>query len=122
MTFPNFGQFRFMYDQLAQPLTIRVPTGNQTRDERGLPAPEYQPDNHVNEPLVSNADPNLTYHNAGGGQIAVGNMYWESQTAGQPLGTLVITQQGQKYKVISHGLDVAAGLTYYQVQGVGQDE
>ncbi|WP_130843987.1 hypothetical protein [Lactiplantibacillus mudanjiangensis] len=111
-----------MYDQLAQPLTVRVPTGNQTRDKRGLPIEGFQPDKLVNEPLVSNADPNLTYHNAGGGQISVGTLYWESRTAGYPLGTLVITKPGQTYKVISHGLDVAANLTYYQVQGVGQDE
>jgi len=111
-----------MYDQLAQPLTIRVPTGGQTRDTLGLPSPEYQPDIQVNEPLVSNSDPNLTYHNAGGGQISVGNLYWESRTVGRPIGTLVITQQGQQYKVVSHGLDAAANLTYYQVQGVGQDE
>lgn len=122
MAFPNFNQFTFMYDQLAQPLTVRVPNGSNERDKRGLPVIGYKPDITVNEPLISNSDPNLTYHNAGGGQLAVGSMYWESRTTGYPLGTVVVTKTNHQYKVISHGLDVAANLTYYQVQEVGNDE
>ena len=123
--FQNFNQFGFMFDRLAQPLKVYVPVDGKKRNKLGLPATSddaYEKPLSVTEPIVSNSNPNLTYHNAGGGQVSVGELYWTSKHDGYPLGTKVQTSDGHEYKVISHGLDMPAGLTYYQVQEVGGDE
>lgn len=94
-------QFNFIFNRLKQPLKLTF-LDKSTKE--------------VNEPIINNANPNLTFVNQAGGQIGTGTLIWVSKLENVERGTLVTVPNGITYKVISDGQDIIAGLFYYQLE------
>lgn len=123
--FDNFNNFDFMGNMLAEPLTITVPgEDTRTRDDHGDPIIEGPVVKEVNEAIVNTTNPNMQNGMTIGGTQPVGTLYWRSATSGYPNHTVVVRQAQPtiKYEVISYADDLAAGLTYYQLKEVGNNE
>lgn len=124
MSFVNFNSFSFMFNELKQPLTVKVPKYNRDNiDEYGQHSSINYEEHKVNEPLITKASPNVTYQDTRGGQYSTVNKVWESLAIkNAPRGTIVIDSNDTKYKVMSSTKVTATSLWYYNLKVTGDRE
>lgn len=119
--FQNFDNFNFMFDEGKQPLTVTIIENNDgERDQHGDPLPRSKKTYHVDEPIINNTNPNLTYTNTDGGQQSTMSTVWESKAIkGAPRNTIVKDSHGHEFRVVGSLKVSFTGLFYYQLKETG---
>ncbi|MEJ6401031.1 hypothetical protein [Nicoliella lavandulae] len=110
-----------MFDRLSQPITVDIPYSNsKKRDAHGKPIIDKGQTLELNEPIVNDSNPNLTFTNQPGGQQPQATMYWESKAVkNAPKGTVIKTADLGSFETVSSGQVVTADIVYYQLKRVG---
>lgn len=121
MNFQNFNNFRFMYDNLAQDITVTTIT-EDIDDDLGTTKPKASKTVHLHEPILNTLVPNDSYGNADGGQISTTTYKWESKHGDFDKGDQVETSLYGQFKVTDKATDVAGGLYEYTLQRIGDDD
>lgn len=118
--FQNYSSFEFMFENLAQDITV-VTTRQVQDDDLGTTTYEDTSKVHLREPILNTQNPNVTYSNTDGGQYPTTVYYWESKHPEFNKGDKVITTDNQ-FKVTAKATDVAGKLWFYTLKRVGDDE
>lgn len=113
----TFSSYKFLFDKLAQPLTITV-KGEQTIDDSGFPINEHDHVLKLNEPLINVSNPNTIFTNIDGGQFETTSICWVSRHKEFTKGTKVATDDNE-YQVVSKA-EVLPNLVYYQLKAVSE--
>lgn len=110
-----------MRNEGKQPLTVTIVKNDGERDEDGEPIDSKQT-YHVNEPIINNTDPNLTYTNTNGGQQSMMSTVWESLAIKDaPRNTIVNDSKGHTFKVVASLQVSFTDLYYYQLKETGDE-
>lgn len=118
--FQNFNNFDFMFNRMAQKLTITT-TSSGGYDDEGYPIKSEDSSVEVNEPLFNTQNPNTSYTNTDGGQYPTSQLYWSSKHSEFDKGTKVTSEKGITYEVTAKSEDIGAELTYYTLKKVGDE-
>lgn len=129
--FQNFNRFRYMYDQLKQPIEVSKPvalTGTVADyDNTGGLKKQYSESEKLVEPIVKDTvnsvtNPGDEFISEGGGTVKVELMEWVSVRFDFPRGTKVkLTDSGREYEVENYTPDDIAGLMTYYLRAVNHN-
>lgn len=119
MLFDSFGGFEFMFDNLAQDITV-ITTTEVVDNDLGTTSRKANQEVKLHEPILNTQNPNVTYSNADGGQYPTTVYYLESKHSEFNKGDEVITANNH-FKITAKADDVASGLWFYTLKRVGDD-
>lgn len=119
MFFDSFGGFEFMFDNLAQDITV-ITTAEVEDEDLGTTSRKANQEVKLHEPILNTQNPNITYSNSDGGQLETTVYYLESKHSELNKGDEVITKDNH-FKITAKADDVASGLWFYTLKRVGDD-
>lgn len=119
MFFDSFGSFDFMFDNLAQDITV-ITTTEVEDEDLGTTSRQVSKQLQLKEPILNTQNPNITYSNADGGQYPTTVYYLESKHSEFNKGDEVKTATDH-FKITAKADDVASGLWFYTLKRVGDD-
>lgn len=120
MLFDSFGGFEFMFDNLAQDITV-ITTTEVVDNDLGTTIRKANQEIKLHEPILNTQNPNVTYSNADGGQYPTTVYYLESKHSEFNKGDEVKTKDNH-FKITGKADDVASGLWFYTLKRVGDDD
>lgn len=119
MFFDSFGGFEFMFDNLAQDITV-ITTAEVEDTDLGTTSRKANQEVKLHEPILNTQNPNITYSNSDGGQLETTVYYLESKHSEFNKGDEVRTKDNH-FKITAKADDVASGLWFYTLKRVGDD-
>ncbi len=120
MFFDSFNGFDFMFDNLAQDITV-ITTVELEDEDLGTVKRVANQKIKLHEPILNTQNPNVTYQGADGGQYPTTVYYLESRHSEFKKGDEVVTTNNH-FKITAKADDVASGLWYYTLKRVGDDD